>query len=1806
MRGGHLDRIDYGTRVDPDASTGTDTTFSGHPAARVSFGYADRCLSSCATHDGTHWTDTPWDLNCGASTCNNGSPTFWATSRLASVTTQVWDGSANYRNVEQWTLTHTYPDPGDGTRPGLWLAKVSHAGLVGTTTALPDITFGGVQLNNRVDTLDGSPAMNWWRMTEINTETGGRISVAYSAPDCVARTRVPSVPQSNALRCYPVRWTPAGNTSAITDYFHKYVVSTVTETDLTGGAPRTVHNYTYLGDPAWHYTDDDGLIDPDNKTWSQWRGYARVGTSVGDPGEQTYSESLFLRGMNGDHLPSGTRSVTVTDSQGGTVGDEDAYAGAVRESQVFNGPGGAEISGVINDPWQSAATATRPIDGVAARYVNTQGTHNRTTLDGGRGVRRTSTHTDFDAYGVPVRVTDFGDDATSGDEQCAKTTYEPRNTDAWLMSYPQRAQTFALTCDQVDAGPLSSADIIGDGRTSYDGQAPGTAPIKGDVTAVDQMSNWSGGTTTYLTVSKSGYDTNGRILDSWDVLNNHSSTAYTPATGGPVTKVVDTNPKLWTTTTTLEPAWGTALSTVDVNGRRTDMSYDGLGRLTAAWLPGRVKGTDTADYTYAYLIRTNGAVAVTGQSLNPNGGYVTSYTLYDGLLRPRQTQTASPSGGRLLTDTFYDTAGRTVKAFAPYYATGVPGQDLVGPTDITTVPKQTRTTYDGAGRPIASIFQPYNVERWRTSTYYGGDHADVTPPAGGTPSSTIVDARGRKVEARQYHGSAASGAYDATTYTYNRQGLLAGVTDPAGDHWAYTYDIRGRQTRVDDPDKGATTSTYDDAARLTSTTDSRGSQLTVTYDTLNRKTALYQGTASGTKLAAWTYDATFMTDNVTVAKGQLSSATRYVGSAAYKVATDAYTDHYEPRGSTITIPASETGLAGSYDFRTYYNPDGSLNTVNLPQTGDVALESLGYHYTDLGLPSQLTTFYNVSDPQSSYVSAAEYDALAQPTSYTLYTGWFSNKGGRVYQGFVRELETGRLTHISTTRDSANPNTVFDAQYTYDNAGNVTQITDAPPLGTADTQCFGYDYLRRLSQAWTPSSGSCTAAPTAAGLGGPAKYWQSWTYDLVGDRQSQVEHATATGDVTTAYTYPGPAAGQPHTLTGTSTTDSTGTKTASYAYDTAGNTTSRPAPTSGSQTLSWDAEGHLAGTSDASGTVSYLYDADGNRLIRTDATGKTLYLPGEELRYTTATAAKTCTRYYSFGSGTVAQRTAAGITWLAGDQQGTAQLAIDANTQAVTQRRQTPFGGSRGTQVTWPSEKGFVGGTADPSGLIQLGARAYDSGLGRFVSVDPVMDLSDPQQMSGYAYAADTPVTSSDPSGMMWTDNGGNFTANPGPISQAPNTGNDNGGGGGGGGGNSGGNSGGGGQHKKSCGTFDLSCHASQAFHKAVNFVDDHKAIIAGIAVGVVVGLGCEATFGVVTAGAGSVACAAAAGAAGSMTDYAISTKVEHKGEFSWSGLLVNGAIGGAAGALTAGIGLVAGPALKAGAAALAARVGLKGAVQAGGRAAGAEARRIAAGAVRGLGGGSARKGESQGVSRVLESCHSFAPDTRVVMADGSSAAIKDVRVGQKVVATDPVSGRNVVEPVTALHLNRDTDLADVSVGTAGGVTVLHTTQHHPFWDQTIKQWVDAGKLVAGHRLRVLALAVAVVVIGVHTFTGQQEMRDLTVAQVHTYYVLAGDTQVLVHNCGTADYAGRNRSPDTAASSSHAPPHELDIDVRSHRAPTIVDRAKLEVIKLADGLDEGDQIGDAIDNASNIFPNLPWYSQLAAKAVGFVLRRLLGG
>jgi hypothetical protein len=461
-RGGWLDHIAYGT----DNRSGTDTANTATLAPmRVIFGTADRCLSDCATHDGAHWPDTPWDQECTGAPCLNGAPTFWTTKRLATITTQVLAG-ASYKDVDGWTLTHTFPDPGDGTRAGMWLDSIVHTGeatgpaIIDGPVSLPETNFDWTQLPNRVDTDDDSKyPMNWMRLSTIWTDTGAQIDIRYSGPECVPGTTMPASPQTNMLRCYPVLEENPDH-SITTDYFHKYVVTNVTEADLTGGGPNVVTNYEYVGGVAWRHTDDNGLTKDNLRTWSDYRGYTQVNTRVGEPANgPSLTEDVYFRGMNGDlDGAGGTRTVnlpaidlnndgdTNDEADAGQVADQDAFAGMLRQSTTFNGTEAAPISTTVNQPRQSDPTASRDTGSttVHARHTATEKTWNALSLTAG-GRRVSEVDVQFDDYFMPTSIDDQGDVAASGDEQCTNTTYD-RNTTANLLSTIGRVQAYGLRC----------------------------------------------------------------------------------------------------------------------------------------------------------------------------------------------------------------------------------------------------------------------------------------------------------------------------------------------------------------------------------------------------------------------------------------------------------------------------------------------------------------------------------------------------------------------------------------------------------------------------------------------------------------------------------------------------------------------------------------------------------------------------------------------------------------------------------------------------------------------------------------------------------------------------------------------------------------------------------------------------------------------------------------------------------------------------------------------------------------------------------------------------------------------------------------------------------------------------------------------------------------------------------------------------------------------------------------------------------------------------------------------------------------
>ncbi len=219
----------------------------------------------------------------------------------------------------------------------------------------------------------------------------------------------------------------------------------------------------------------------------------------------------------------------------------------------------------------------------------------------------------------------------------------------------------------------------------------------------------------------------------------------------------------------------------------------------------------------------------------------------------------------------------------------------------------------------------------------------------------------------------------------------------------------------------------------------------------------------------------------------------------------------------------------------------------------------------------------------------------------------------------------------------------------------------------------------------------------------------------------------------------------------------GTTTTGSTYDADGNTT-----TLGSQTLTWTDDSKLATDTTSAGKTTYAYDADGNLLLAHDPTQTTIYLFGGAQQVTLTTSGSgsgdiSANRALTLPGGGEAVRTGTAsatstttsycleIT----DQHGTGVLTLNSSATDPTWRQFDPFGNPRGTApADWPApDNAFLGLPEDPNtGLDILGARNYEPAAGRFISIDPPLESSSPQQLNGYTYAADNPVNDSDPSG----------------------------------------------------------------------------------------------------------------------------------------------------------------------------------------------------------------------------------------------------------------------------------------------------------------------------------------------------------------------------------------------------------------------------------------------------------------------------
>ncbi|MEU1401913.1 polymorphic toxin-type HINT domain-containing protein [Streptomyces sp. NPDC005728] len=1734
--------IEYGMR--PDSLT--------KPSAVVEFGAQQRCLKSataCAagnfdkTSDpGAYrpWWDTPGNLNCkSTSKLCPAFPSFWTQMRLDTITTKgARAGQQGLGKVDVYTLHQSFPEDWYDTSPGLWLNSITRTGYgpgdtSGTLQSADGISFtrytvGSTsplhawlkdrQLPNLVlsGKNDQRPGFTRPRIGTVSTEYGGDIEVEYTGG---CRTEPADDKGKANGTCYPVRWSPDGDEKTPAKaWFNKYVVASVIETDkVTSHGKPVVTKYAYDA-PAWSKGDDE-FTRPSLRTYSDWRGYRKISVTKGSktapaPGgvnPQSYSVTRYFQGTGGEVKDSKNERTLLAD-------DAPQYAGMTAETLTYRDSAGPVVRRTLNYPWskQTASRARENEDGtesdpLLAHRTGIKRTDDIQTTDdaGGWQAVRTFTTVD-DTYGLPLQVETAvvkpnGSGETLTDQTCTVTSYV-HNTTAWLIGLPKEQRTTGTSCAGYENADLAT-QLMSAQRTSYDKLAFGAAPAKGRPTSVAEI---DGAGTSYSHVTETEYDDLGRVRKVSKPGEGTSETQYTPETGGPVTQSKAINAQEQATTTTFDPGRGLPLTVTDPNGRVTRNEYDGLGRLIKGWSASRASGGTSPNVVIDYQSATatskeNRPAAVAVRTLKDDGTYGSQVTLYDGLARAVQTQSEAHGPGRIITDTTYDDHGLADEQTSGYLAKGEPEAQLFAPRSKALIPSSVKYGYDGREREVRAAAYHGGDYTYATSTSYSFTSTLINPAGSTAPTTrTYYDALGRVTSVKHYTQEASDATAGRTTrYDYDTRGKRSTVTDPAGTVWSYTYDARGRVTSSTDPDTGTTYTWYDDADRPNHTKNAREQETFTEYDLLGRVKYVRQGSAASSPVTEYSYD------DAPGGIGRPGSATRHTDGGDYVTRVTGYDADYHPTGNETVIPANSmtTGLTGTYTYSYAYTPTGRQQSVTLPAAGGLAKEKVVTRYNSDGLPESTSglTWYAADATYSPYGEPLRTVSGSQPSRV-----WTTN--------FI-DPHTGRLQRTVADRETAGPHRIADGYYAYDTSGTIT--SNARKLSEAsgdtwDTQCFTYDVMGELVHAWTskitptgsgtgckasngttwgyrtdyaPSSGPIAdasddaadptspdtsltstlkaAAPDTTTVStGAIAYRQSFTFDWLGNRAAMTEHDTATADATKnvsyTYSYGKTVTGngttpsylkQPHTVTSISSTLSG--KGSTYTYDNTGNTRLRVLPNT-TQDLRWSPENKLDSITGDGKTTTYVYDAAGNRLLENSPSGSTLYLGETELTTNaTGTITQASRSYVQAGAPTVVRTTSNGATTghqlnaLIADNLGTANTTVQlSGSQPVTRRAFKPYGELRGPKASnWPNKRGYLG----------VGIDDTTTGLTH-------MGAREYDQNSGRFLSADPIIDIADPlqiNGYTYSNNG--------PVSHSDPTGL----------------------------ILDAESGGTAPCTKpggCVRDATDKRPSVTwkdeGTAQYDYDGDGYISVFPTVKVKANWSKAPAYINAFYKKLDFLCDLYGRDActdQSFPVNSSNVNNSKGAAClavgGKCPAGLSWGEGAAMADGVA-LAAD---------GGEGPG------------GIGLGGLRLRQKPG------GCNCFLAGTKVLLADKSSKNIEDMKVGDEVLATDPKTGESGPHKVTRLIVNdHDKHFNKLTIKTPAGERKLTATHEHPFWVPELGQWVSAGDLTAGMHLREPDGTTVEVTVN-RSYSARTRTYNLTVEDLHTYYVLAGSTPVLVHN-----------------------------------------------------------------------------------------------
>ncbi|WP_412794223.1 LamG-like jellyroll fold domain-containing protein [Streptomyces sp. MS06] len=1241
-----------------------------------------------------------------------------------------------------------------------------------------------------------------------------------------------------------------------------------------------------------------------------------------------------------------------------------------------------------------------------------------------------------------------------------------------------------------------------------------------------------------------------------------------------------TAPDDTTTHATYDTA-GDQLTATDGTGAQTQATYDFLGRKLTQTTLERRPSTRTLTTTYSYAPTTGNPYGAHLSSVTSPGGVSSSY----GYNRAGDVTAVTDGAGNTTSYTY----------------------DFQGNRQKTTLADGTwsETDYDAAGRPtLAKQYDASdNLLAQRSMQYDGvGNLVAATDPAGHTSHFTY-DAAGTLTQETEPVDASTS---ITTSFGYDTAGHRTRFTDGRGNSWRYTYTPWGQPEKVIEPTTAAytsaadttTTYAYDADGRPTTVTRPGGVTTSMSYDALGQLT---QTSGSGADAATATRHFTYDADGrVLSADTDQAGST---GAADHQAAThDAFT--YDDRGDLLTT----SGSAGSSSFS--YGDDGQL----LSRTD--AAGTTGYGYDSAGRLSSLDdaatgTHLTYTYGQLNQLTSVRYGSTGQTRTFT-YDSRHQLTGDTLVQG---------------------ASTLAGFSYGYDTDGNLTSKTTTGVTG-ASTNTYTYDWANRLT-SWNNGTTDTTYAYDASGnriRNGADVYTYDARDELTSDgvhsysyaaRGAMTQESSAGGGTvafqTDAFGNQIVAGSQSYTLdaTGRNITDTVtgGGSTRTFAYSGASNTIA----SDGDATYTYDPSGGVIGVKPGGGTGVLALADQHDDVVGTFTSGATAlsgsasYSPLGKVLATSSLSGHlgyqsgwtepgtgdvgTASRWYNPDTGQFLNKDSVSLSPVPNSVAANPFAYVNDNPLAGND----PSGHCWGPSFVCKAAHKLSSAAHKVTSKVKSAAsyayhrswsiasrvyhtagsivhtvvkkakhyarkivhKVYDAYRATVHFVKRVYHYTVRHVRSVYHHVVHALHSAYHKASQVvhrvvrkakkTADKLGELAGKAGHAVAAV-----------------------------SRTAYKVSVVAAKT---AATYAKNHAAAITSFAVSTVVFAGCEAA----TWGVGTVGCSAIAGAAGSLVEQGFKCAENGGGDCSVSAFAVSAVTGALAGALGGKLGELGGKLL--------AKVAPK-AMRAVGGLFGKGAADAEATAARDATDTAASRAESEaaGTRAQPKECHSFTAGTRVLMANGTTKAISQVKVGDTVAnsvpgakgveahkvtdvivtktdhdfvdltirktasstaertakagakalagkfakkaarkaavglatttaavaatltATTPATAATdhttaVTHHAAAAHSTAATQAASASAAQPAADEVgahLTTTFHHPFYDETQSAFVEAKDLETGDVLQTPTGTAEVT--GVRLYHAHTITYDLTIGTLHTYYVEAGATPVLVHNC----------------------------------------------------------------------------------------------